>query len=144
MRVNVNDFDQELWNAAADKAYQKGYRGVNNKSLLNFILKEFIQLSELEEIDNPLFLKKIQQIVSAEVNLSEKRLGGRLFSLVGDNTINLSILNQIMFESVQKYDDTTESQQKMEQYRNNAVENLRNRKKPITYVQLIKDEDYDG
>lgn len=144
MRVNVNGLDDELWQEAAEIASKNGCTKNQNKGILEFILEDYIQLRKLNEIDDPLLIKKFREILNAELALTEKRLGGRLFTLVGDNTINLSVLAQIMYASVTKFDDQQEAMAILEKYRLNAVDNLRTRQKPITYAQLIKGDDIDG
>lgn len=140
MRININDFDKELFEAAVEAASKKGLSTEDKKTSLTSILTDYINMNELANFDNPYMIKYIQQIVTSEITLLEKRLGGRLFTLLGDTTLNLSILTQIMHESMAKYDDPTEALAKMDRYRRNAVENLRNNKSPITYAQLVKDD----
>lgn len=144
MRINVNGLDDELWQEAVAMANKNGCSKNQNKGILEFILEDYIQLRKLNELDDPLLIKKFREILNAELALTEKRLGGRLFTLVGDNTINLSVLAQIMYSSVTKFDDQQEAMAILEKYRMNAVDNLRTRQKPITYTQLIKGEEFDG
>lgn len=144
MRINVNGLDDELWQEAAEIAGKNGCTKSQNKGILEFILEDYIQVRKLNELDDPLLIKKFREILNAELALTEKRLGGRLFTLVGDNTINLSVLAQIMYASVTKFDDPQEALAILEKYRVNAVDNLRTRQKPITYTQLLKGEDFDG
>ena len=100
MRINVNGLDDELWQEATEIAGKNGCTKSQNKGILEFILEDYIQVRKLNELDDPLLIKKFREILNAELALTEKRLGGRLFTLVGDNTINLSVLAQIMYASV--------------------------------------------
>ena len=144
MRINVNDIDDKVWNEAAELARKNGCSKSQIKTTLEFILEDYVHLRHMYALDDPLLIKKFREILNAELALTEKRLGGRLFTLVGDNTINLSILTQIMYASLTKFDNPQEALAILEKYRVIAVENLRNRQKPLSYAQLVKGDDIDG
>ncbi len=140
MRININEFDDELWKTASAIAKGRGCKKESNPAILYFILKDYEALSQLDLYDNPLIVKKMQGIFQGELDLMERRLGGRLMKLLSDTTINLSVLTQAFYDSMGKYDDQDLLEQKLQHYRARAVETLRETKSPVTYAELIKEE----
>ncbi len=139
MRINVNDFDDQLFNQVAEIASKRGCRKTTAPQLIHFVFSEYMSLCQMAEIDNPIMLRKMQIIMESVVEESERRIGGRLMKLLSDNTINLSVLTQSFHDSMNQYDDPAEAQMKLDRYRARAVEHLRESKSPLTYVQLLKE-----
>lgn len=139
-RININDFDDELLEKVKREATARGCTKNDLKGIFHYVLKDYLDLSELTKFDNPLLIKMIQQTIRAELDLTENHLGGRLFKLVGDNTINLSVLTQLLFDNLMQFDDKKAAYEIMDHYRKNAVDQLRETKMPISYKQLIKED----
>ena len=139
MRININDFDDELYNKVSDMAAERGCKKLTAPSLIHFVFTEYLSLCQLSQFDNPLMLKKIQGITEAALDETERRLGGRLMKLISDNTINLSVLTQIFHDTMNQFDDPVEAELRLSQYRARAVEQLRENKAPLTYIQLVKE-----
>lgn len=139
-RININDFDDELLEKVKREAVARGCTKNDLKGIFHYVLKDYLDLAELTKFDNPLLIKMIQQTIRAELDLTESHLGGRLFKLVGDNTINLSVLTQLLFDNLMQFDDKKAAYEIMDHYRKNAVDQLRETKMPISYKQLIKED----
>ncbi len=139
MRMNVKNFDDELYNKVLEMAEKRGCKKTTAPALIHFVFSEYLNLCQLEQLDNPVMLKKIQNITEAALDETERRLGGRLMKLISDNTINLSVLTQIFHDTMNQFDDPVEAELRLSQYRARAVEQLRENKAPLTYIQLVKE-----
>lgn len=140
--ISIRYIDKELYDKLFHAVQLKGGACDTKVELFNFIFQDYLQMHEVEEIRNPYLIRIIREIVSSTVTESEKRLGGRLFKLTGELALNVSMLNQIIYDYMNKFGNDEESRKVLKQYREYAVEQMRENKfYPITYAKLVKDED---
>ena len=70
---------------------RKGGPYGNKRELINYVLQDYLEMNEIENMRNPYLIRIIREIVSSTVGESEKRLGGRLFKMSGEVALNVSI-----------------------------------------------------
>lgn len=140
--ISIKYLDVEIYNKLLNIAKAKGCISNKKIDLFNFIFKDYINMHELDNFQNPYLIKHVEQIITSATNEIEKRLGGRLFTTVGEVALNVSVLNQIIFEYMNKYEDTENTEIKLKQYREKAVQQLHEKKLlPMRYIDLVKDKD---
>lgn len=140
--ISIRYIDVDLYDRLFRTVQMKGGPCGTKVELFNYIFQDYLQMHEVEELRNPYLIRIIREIVSATVQESEKRLGGRLFKLNGELALNVSVLNQIIYDYMNKFSNDEESRKVLQQYREYAVEQMRENKfYPITYAKLVKDED---
>lgn len=139
--ISIRYIDKDIYDKLINIAKVKGCNSTKKVDIFNFILEDYINMHELDEFKNPYLIKAVQEIISSSVSSAEKNLGGRLFKIVGECSLNISILNQIIFNYMNKFGDDEESNRLLKQYREIAVESLRENKfYPMSYTKLIKDD----
>lgn len=140
--ISLRYIDKELYDRLYQTVQMKGGSCGTKTELFNYIFQDYLQLHEIEGMNNPYLIRMIREIVTSAVNESEKRLGGRLFKLTGELAINVSVLNQIIYDYMNKFGNDEESRKILQNYREYAVEQMRENKfYPITYARLVKNED---
>ena len=140
--ISLRYIDKDLYDRLYKTVEMKGGNCNTKKDMFNYIFQDYLQMHEIEGMNNPYLIRMIREIVTSAVNESEKRLGGRLFKLTGELAINVSVLNQIIYDYMNKFGNDEESRKILQNYREYAVEQMRENKfYPITYARLVKDED---
>ena len=140
--ASVRSIDKELYERLVKTVQLKGGPYGNKRELINYVLQDYLEMNEIENMRNPYLIRIIREIVSSTVGESEKRLGGRLFKLSGEVALNVSILNQIVYDYMNKFGNDEESAKVLRQYRECAVEQMRENKfYPMTYAKLVREED---
>lgn len=140
--ISLRYIDKDLYDRLYKTVQMKGGACGTKTELFNYIFQDYLQMHEIEGMNNPYLIRMIREIVTSAVNESEKRLGGRLFKLTGELAINVSVLNQIIYDYMNKFGNDEESRKILQNYREYAVEQMRENKfYPITYARLVKDED---
>lgn len=140
--ISIRYIDKDTYDRLTQIVKAKGCKTDKKTDIFNFVFKDYINMHELDQFRNPYLIKAVQEIINSTVNESEKHLGGRLFKLVGECSINISILNQIIYSYMNKFGDDEESRRKLKEFRENAVEQLReNKLSPLTYTKLIKSDE---
>lgn len=140
--ISLRYIDKDLYDRLYKTVEMKGGNSNTKKDMFNYIFQDYLQMHEIEGMNNPYLIRMIREIVTSAVNESEKRLGGRLFKLTGELAINVSVLNQIIYDYMNKFGNDEESRKILQNYREYAVEQMRENKfYPITYARLVKDED---
>ncbi|TDW13103.1 hypothetical protein EDD63_1509 [Breznakia blatticola] len=141
----VRDLDKQLLDEATEIVRKKGITIKTAKGNLEYILKDYVRLQQMGILENPYFLKQVENIIDNRCNRMERTLGGRLYTLTGELAIQTGITNRLVADSVATFSEDA-PEERINNYRVLAVDDLRNKKKPSTYIELIKDEteDYDG
>lgn len=140
--VSIRYIDAELYTRLSEIAKVKGCKSDKKTDIFNFIFEDYINMHELDQFKNPYLIKAIQEVIGSAVHETEIHLGNRLFKLVGECSLNLSILTQIIFTYMNKFEDDEESEKKLNEFRTIAVEQLReNKLSPLTYTKLIKNDE---
>lgn len=139
--VPLKQLDADLMDSLYDIAKVKGIHSPTKTKVLESALRDYVRLHELNEMDNPYLIRHISSIIHAECDLIEKHLGNRMMTLLSEMAINQNILNRIIFDFMNKYANNEETQQLLKEYRQRAVEELRDTHNPITYAQLLKEQD---
>lgn len=142
-RININDFDDKTLEKVKKMAEKRGCTSKKNPGIVDFVFNDYLNMCELNQFENPLLIKMMQQIFKSELELTEQHLGGRTLKLLSDLTINLSVLTQMFFDNLTRFDDKAEAMAIYDTYRKNAVEQLRETRSPITYSQLVKENDHE-
>lgn len=142
-RINIRNIEDETLEKVKKMAEKRGCQSETISGIIEFVLTDYLNLSELNQFENPLLIKMMQQILKSELELTEQHLGGRTLKLLSDLTINLSVLTQMFFDNLTRFDDQAEAMAIYEIYRKNAVEQLRETRSPITYSQLVKENDHE-
>lgn len=137
--ISIKYIDSNLYEKLANIAKSKNCKSNSKTDILNFIFKDYVDMHDLNEFKNPYLIDHMERIISNECKALEKRLGGRLFTLVGEESIAISVLSMIVYQYMNKYTDTEETDYTMKQFREKAVENVRERSlSPLSYIDLIK------
>ena len=88
--ASVRYIDKELYERLVKTVQLKGGPYGNKRELINYVLQDYLEMNEIENMRNPYLIRIIREIVSSTVGESEKRLGGRLFKLSGEVALNVS------------------------------------------------------
>lgn len=137
--ISLKYVDKNVYDQIIKIVNEKGLKTTKKKEIIDFVLSDYVQISTAQNISNPYLIKDIKSIIEARCELTEKNLGNRMTSLMAELAINQGVLNRIIIEFLNKYGDTEQTRRLLNQYRQEAVEDLRMKKKPINYIDLIRD-----
>ena len=138
--VSLKYIGEELYKQLEYIATTKNYNARSKKALIEFVLQDYVNMNQLKELENPYALEFVKSVIDARCQSMEKNIGGRLTNLVAENAIQLGITNQIVYESLNRLTFNDETKSLLGDYRKNAVEQLRVNKKPLNYLDLLKED----
>lgn len=139
--ISIRYIDTELFENLESIVKEKKYNAKNKKDLIEYVLRDYVNMNHFYNDDeNPYLVKMLKSIIESSCNQLEKNLGGRLMKLVAEEAINQGILNRIIIDFLNKYPTDQNTEELINRYRQKAVEDLRE-PKPITYMDLLKEED---
>lgn len=141
--ISIRYIDKDLYERLSKLAAEKGLKTNKKKDIIEFILNDYVALQEINDLENPYLMENLKGIIDARCDLTEKNLGNRLMSLYSENAINLGVLNRIILDYFNKFSDSEETHIILNKFRQEAVDDLRQSYKPISYAKLIKESDGD-
>lgn len=139
--ISIKYIDTKLFEDLEKIAKEKNYVPKSKGDLIKYVLKDYVYMNEFNDLENPYMLKAIMNSIEAACSQTEKNLGGRMTKLIAEEAINLGILNRIVLDFLNKFNADQETEALLHLYRQKSVEDLRASDKPISYLQLIKEED---
>lgn len=140
--ISIKYIDANLYERLCDIAASKNRRIKKKTELIEWILQDYVDMHDIDQYRNPYLLQHISDTIQSSVAGMEKRLGGRLFTIVGEEAINLSVLTQIIYSYMNKYMDANEAKKAVDVFRQIAVEHIRDHDlAPMSYVDVIKAEE---
>lgn len=139
--MSIKYIDKAVYDRLCAIAASKGKKLKNKTDLFEWIMKDYIDMHDIDEFRNPYLLNHITTIIDSAVRGSEKRLGGRMFTLLCELSININILNKIIYRYMNQYTDPREAKQDYDKFRHESIEELRHRDlAPMTYVDFVKQD----
>lgn len=136
--VSLKYIDEDVYIKLKNIAASKGKQIKKKTDLFEWIMKDYIDMHELDKFHNPYLLNHISNTMDSVTNNLERRLGGRLFSIVSELAINSNVMTQIVYKFMNQYMDPHEAQQDYQKFRQEAVDDLRHHDlSPMTYVDVI-------
>lgn len=106
---------------------------------MNYVLRDYVRIHELDEFNNPYLIDYIRQIIDSECASLERSLGGRLAKLATENAIQIGILNRVILNYVADPDEHLPL--RLREFREASVEDLRNGYKPLSFGDLVKKDE---
>lgn len=139
--VSIKYMDADDYQKLCEIAQSKGKKVKTKTELFEWIMQDYIHMHDIDEFRNPYLLKHISTTIDAATNALERRLGGRMFTIVSELAINLNILTIIIHKYMNKYSDPMEAERDYQAFRTEAIESLRSHElAPMSYLDLVKDE----
>lgn len=135
----LREIDADLYERLEKIVDAKGLKMKTKKAVLTYVLEDYANIYNLHEFNNPYLIDHIRSIIDAACKRTENHLGGRLTKLSMENAINLGILNRIILDYFNKYEDKEEVHRLLNRYRQEAVEDLQHNVKPKSYSDLLKE-----
>lgn len=141
--VSIKYIDKDVYDRLCSIAISKNKQIRNKTDLFAWILKDYIDMHDIDEYRNPYLLNHISNTIESANRITEKRLGGRMFTVLSEAAIGLSVLTMQMDKYMNQYSNPLEAQKEYQQMRQKAVEYLRQHDlAPMTYLDVVnKTED---
>lgn len=140
--ISLKYIDKSVYLRISEIAASKGRRSTKKTELFEWVLLDYINMHDIDQFRNPYLLQHISDTIQSAVTGLEKRLGGRLFTIVSEDAINLSVLTQIIYSFMNKYTDPIEAKRAVDECRQIAVDHLRSHElSPMSYLDVMKDKD---
>ena len=137
----LREIDANLYEKLEKIVNAKGLKLKTKKAVLTYVLEDYVNIYNLHEFNNPYLIDHIRSIIDTACQRSEKHIGGRLTKLSMENAINLGVLNRIILDYFNKYEDREEVHKLLNRYRQEAVDDLQNKVKPKSYSELLTEHD---
>ncbi len=138
--VSIKYIDKDVYEKLCSIAAAKNRQLKSKTDLFAWILKDYIDMHDIDEYRNPYLLNHISNTIEASNRMTEKRLGGRMFTVLSEAAIGLSVLTMQMDKYMNQYSDPLEVEKEYQQMRYRAVEHLRQHDlAPMTYLDVIKE-----
>ena len=137
--LSVRYIDEELYNKVEEIVKRKNTHLKTKKDILNYVLRDYVRIHELDEFNNPYLIDYIRQIIDSECASLERSLGGRLAKLATENAIQIGILNRVILNYVADPDEHLPL--RLREFREASVEDLRNGYKPLSFGDLVKKDE---
>ena len=140
--VSIKYMDKKAYDRLCAIAASKGKKIKTKSDLFEWVMKDYIDMHDIDELRNPYLLNHITSVINSATRSTEKRLGGRLFTLVCELAINVSILNKIIYKYMNQYTDPRDAKADYDTFRQESIEELRSRDlAPMTYLDIIEQGD---
>lgn len=139
--ISLKYIDTELYDEIEKIAISKGLNNRNKKAVMQYVLEDYVHMHQMDSFRNPYLIKNIQAIIDASNQQTEKNIGGRLTKITVENAINIGILNRIVLDFMNKFSDDEETAKLLNSYRQQAVEDLQQSNKPISYYSLLHEDE---
>lgn len=136
--VKINDAD--LLERAINTAMNRNL--IVRKNYANFIdilLNDYINNQALTDSNRLTMISDISNQLAGELRLLEERFSNRTLKLVSELAIQLSITNQMIYDYIIKYEDKFEAEEKYQEFRIRAVEQLRENKAVLKNTDLYNE-----
>lgn len=137
--LSVRYIDEKLYNKVEEIVKRKNSHLKTKKDILNYVLRDYVRIHELDEFNNPYLIDYIRQIIDSECASLERSLGGRLAKLATENAIQIGILNRVILNYVADPDEHLPL--RLREFREASVEDLRNGYKPLSFGDLVKKDE---
>lgn len=99
------EIDAELYERLEKILDAKGLKMKTKKAVLTYVLEDYANIYNLHEFNNPYLIDHIRSIIDTACERTEHHIGSRLTKLSMENAINLGILNRIILDYFNKYED---------------------------------------
>lgn len=142
--IPLKYIDEKLWNDLSRIVEAKGIKLKTKSAVINYILEDYVNMIDMGIANNPYLIEHVRSIIEASTKSMEKNLGGRLTKLIMEDAIQVGIMNRVLMEYFTKFDPDEETEQKLNHYRQLAVEDLRLKKKPLSFSDIMKEEEDNG
>lgn len=140
--ISIRYLDKEVYERLCTIAASKGKKIKTKSDLFEWVLKDYIDMHDIDAFRNPYLLNHITSIIDSSTRGMEKRLGGRMFTLLCELAINVNVLNKIIYKYMNQYTDPREAKADYDAFRQESIEELRSRDlAPMTYLDFIKEDD---
>lgn len=136
----LRDIDKALYEKLVKIVEMKGLTFKSKAAMLEYILNDYANQMEIGFMDNPYLMTKIESIINSATQQTEQRLGNRYAKLMGELAIQTAITNRLIAEYFAKFDDPADALKILDDFRHQAVEDLQQRKKPLSYADFIKED----
>lgn len=136
--VKINDAD--LLERAINTAMNRNL--IVRKNYANFIdilLNDYINNQALTDSNRLTMISDISNQLAGELRLLEERFSNRTLKLVSELAIQLSITNQMIYDYIIKYENKFEAEEKYQEFRVRAVEQLRENKAVLKNTDLYNE-----
>lgn len=136
--VKINDAD--LLERAINTAMNLNL--IVRKNYANFIdilLNNHINNQALTDSNRLTMISDISNQLAGELRLLEERFSNRTLKLVSELAIQLSITNQMIYDYIIKYENKFEAEEKYQEFRVRAVEQLRENKAVLKNTDLYNE-----
>lgn len=136
--VKINDAD--LLERAINIAMNRNL--IVRKNYANFIdifLNDYINNQALTDSNRLTMISDISNQLAGELRLLEERFSNRTLKLISELAIQLSITNQMIYDYIIKYEDKFEAEEKYQEFRIRAVEQLRENKAVLKNTDLYNE-----
>lgn len=137
--LSVRYIDEDLYEKVEEIVKRKNSHLKTKKDILNYVLRDYVRIHELDEFNNPYLIDYIRQIIDSECASLERSLGGRLAKLATENAIQIGILNRVILNYVADPDEHLPL--RLREFREASVEDLRNGYKPLSFGDLVKKDE---
>lgn len=138
--VKINDAD--LLERAINTAINRNL--IVRKNYANFIdilLNDYINNQALTDSNRMTMISDISNQLAGELRLIEERFSNRTLKLVSELAIQLSITNQMIYDYIIKYENKLEAEEKYQEFRIRAVEQLRENKSVLKNTDLYNHDE---
>lgn len=140
--VSIKYIDKEVYQRLCDIAASKGKKINKKTELFEWIMKDYIDMHDIDQFRNPYLLTHISSVIESATSSLERRLGGRMFTIVSELAINLNVLTVIIHKYMNKYTDAKEAEQDYRRFRQEAIDELRSHDlAPMTYLDIVKKQE---
>lgn len=136
--VKINDAD--LLERAINIAMNRNL--IVRKNYANFIdifLNDYINNQALTDSNRLTMISDISNQLAGELRLLEERFSNRTLKLISELAIQLSITNQMIYDYIIKYENKFEAEEKYQEFRVRAVEQLRENKAVLKNTDLYNE-----
>lgn len=138
--VKINDAD--LLERAINTAMNRNLiRRKNYANFIDILLNDYINNQALTDSNRLTMISDISNQLSGELRLLEERFSNRTLKLVSELAIQLSITNQMIYDYIIKYEDKFEAEEKYQEFRAHAVEQLRENKSVLKSTDLYREKE---
>ncbi len=138
--IKINN--KEILEKAIEVAIAKDIIVRGNKAqFVEILLNDFLNNQALSDLNRMNMISDISNQLAGELRLIEERFSNRTLKLVSELAIQLSITNQMIYDYIIKYENKFEAEEKYQEFRVRAVEQLRENKSVLKSTDLYNNED---
>ena len=80
--MSIKYVDKDVYDRLCVIAASKGKKIKTKSDLFEWVLKDYIDMHDIDEFRNPYLLNHITSVIDSATRGMEKRLGGRMFTLL--------------------------------------------------------------